>query len=54
MWRFGWVFYLMGFIFANFAIITALASCIRIVSGLTGILTLISTFWMTLAACLMT
>ena len=54
MWRFGWVFYFLAFIFANFAVLTGLLSCLRLVSATTGLLTLVATFWLTLAACLMT
>lgn len=54
MWRFGWVFYLFSFVFANLAAVTGVLSCIRIIAGATGLLTLAATFWMTLSACLMT
>ncbi|OBT79321.1 hypothetical protein VF21_01869 [Pseudogymnoascus sp. 05NY08] len=54
MWRFGWVFFFIAFIFANFAALSGFLSCIRVVAGATGMLTLAATFWLTLAACLMT
>ncbi|OBT95902.1 hypothetical protein VE01_06057 [Pseudogymnoascus verrucosus] len=53
MWRFGWVFFFIAFIFANFAALSGVLSCIRVVAGATGLLTLAATFWLCLAACLM-
>ena len=54
MWRFGWVFYLMAIFFGVLAVFTGLLSCTRLGSGLSALLALIATFWMTLAAILMT
>lgn len=53
MWRFGWVFFLIAFIFANLAALSGLLSCIRVIAGATGLLTLAATFWLTLSVCLM-
>ncbi|KFZ18231.1 hypothetical protein V502_04199 [Pseudogymnoascus sp. VKM F-4520 (FW-2644)] len=53
MWRFGWVFWFIAFVFANFALLSGLLSCIRVIAGATGLLALAATFWLTLAACLM-
>ena len=33
MWRFGWVFWFIAFIFANFAILSGFLSCIRVIAG---------------------
>jgi hypothetical protein len=54
MWRFGWVFYLMALFFGVLALFTGLVSCTRLGSGLSSLMTMIATFWMTLAAILMT
>lgn len=54
MWRFGWVFFLIAFIFANLAVLSGLLSCIRVIAGATGLLALAATFWLTLSVCLMT
>lgn len=54
MWRFGWVFYFIAFILANFALLSGLLACLKIVTIGTGLLTLASLFFLTLAACLMT
>jgi hypothetical protein len=54
IWRFGWVFYLMGLTFACLAIITGLLSCTRLASGLSSLFCFIATFWTALAAALMT
>ena len=54
MWRFGWVFYLMGLFFASMAVLSGLLSFTRIGSGLSSLLAFAATFWMTLAAVLMT
>jgi len=54
MWRFGWVFYLMAIFFGVLAVFTGILSCTRIGSGLSSLMTMIATFWMTLAAVLMT
>lgn len=54
MWRFGWVFYFIAFILANFAVLFGLLACLKIVTVATGLITLASLFFLTLAACLMT
>lgn len=55
MWRFGWVFYLMGLIFNVLGFFTSLlAPCSRLASGITGLMTLFALFWFSLAASLMT
>jgi len=55
LWRFGWVFYLIGLIFTVFAFFTALlAPCSRLASGLSGSTLAFALFWFTLAASLMT
>ena len=54
MWRFGWVFYFIAFILANFAALTGLLACLKIVTAATGLLTLGALFFLTLAASLMT
>jgi len=54
MWRFGWVFYLMGLFFGVLALFTGFLSWTRLGSGLSSLMTMIATFWTTLAAILMT
>lgn len=54
MWRFGWVFYFIAFILANIAVLFGLLACLKIVTVATGLITLSSLFFLTLAACLMT
>lgn len=54
LWRFGWVFYLMGLLFDVGALFAACVSCVRIGSGFAGILAAIAWFWFTLGASLMT
>jgi hypothetical protein len=54
MWRFGWVFYIMALFFGVLAVFTGLVSCTRLGSGMSSLLTMIATFWMTLATVLMT
>jgi hypothetical protein len=54
MWRFGWVFYFLAFIFGNFALLTGLVSCLRIGAAVSGFLAIFATFWMTFAASFMT
>jgi len=54
LWRFGWVFYLMALVFDVGALFAACLSCLRIGSGLAGILAAFAWFWFTLAASLMT
>ncbi|KAF7877194.1 hypothetical protein EAF04_000879 [Stromatinia cepivora] len=55
MWRFGWVFYLMGLFFAVFAFFTSmLAVCSRLGSYLGAFLTMVALFFFSIAASLMT
>jgi len=55
LWRFGWVFYLMGLIFTVFAFITSmLAVCSRLGSYLGALLTMVALFFFSLGASLMT
>jgi len=54
MWRFGWVFYLIGLFFGVLTFFAGILSCTRIGSGLSGLMCLVATFFMTLAAILMT
>ena len=54
MWRFGWVFYIMALFFGVLAVFTGLISCTRLGSAVSSLLTAIATFWLTLAAILMT
>jgi len=54
IWRFGWVFYLMGLFFDVFAFFASFLSCLRIGSGFAGLLAAFAWFWFTLAASLMT
>jgi len=54
IWRFGWVFYLMGLTLAVFALLAAFLSCLRIGSAFAGILSLGSWFFFSLGASLMT
>lgn len=54
MWRFGWVFYLMGLAFAAMALLTGFISFLKLGSAVSSFLALSATFWTTLAACLMT
>ncbi|KAA8570126.1 hypothetical protein EYC84_002457 [Monilinia fructicola] len=55
MWRFGWVFYLMGLLFTVFAFFTSmLAVCSRLGSFLGALMTMAALFFFTLGASLMT
>ncbi|KAI9640412.1 Eisosomes component [Ciborinia camelliae] len=55
MWRFGWVFYLMGLVFTVFAFfISVIAICSRLASFAGALMTALALFWFTLAASLMT
>jgi hypothetical protein len=55
LWRFGWVFYLIAFVFDVLGLFTAvLAPCSRLASGISGSILVIALFFMTLAASLMT
>jgi len=55
LWRFGWVFYLIGLVFTVLAFFTALlAPCSRLASGFSGIILVIGLFFYTLAVSLMT
>jgi hypothetical protein len=55
MWRFGWVFYLLGLIFNVFGFFAALlAPCSRLASGFSGLVTLVGLVFFTIAASLMT
>ncbi|THV43799.1 hypothetical protein BGAL_0912g00010 [Botrytis galanthina] len=55
MWRFGWVFYLMGLLFAVFAFfVSLLAATGRAASFAGSVLSMVSLFWFTLGASLMT
>jgi len=55
MWRFGWVFYLIGLFFDVSAFFTALlAPCSRLASAFSGIILVGGLFFFTLAAALMT
>jgi hypothetical protein len=55
MWRFGWVFYLIGLFFDVSAFFTALlAPCSRLASGFSGLILLGALFFFTLATTLMT
>jgi hypothetical protein len=55
LWRFGWVFYLLGLFFTVSAFFTALlAPCSRLASGFSGTTLGFALFWFTLAAALMT
>lgn len=55
MWRFGWVFYLLGLFFDVLAFFTSLlAPCSRLASGFSGTMLAVALFWFTLAASLMT
>jgi hypothetical protein len=55
MWRFGWVFYLLGLFFTVVAFFIALlAPCSRLASGFSGLTVGFALFWFTLAASLMT
>lgn len=55
LWRFGWVFYLMGLLFTVLAFFTAvLAPCSRLAAGFSGFTLTFALFWFTLGASLMT
>merc|ERR1711964_888642 len=55
MWRFGWVFYLISIVLTGFTfLMSLLAPCSRLASGLSGSLLAFSLFWFSLAAALMT
>ena len=55
MWRFGWVFFLLALFFEVLAFFGGLfALCSRLVSGLTGMLSLVALFFFTIAVSMMT
>jgi hypothetical protein len=55
MWRFGWVFYLIGLAFDVFGFFAALfAPCSRLASAFSGLIIAIALFFFSLAAALMT
>ena len=54
LWRFGWVFYLIALVSAVVAFFTGLFSFTRLGAGFSGLVALSATFWMALAASLMT
>jgi len=54
LWRFGWVFFLIGLVFACLTILTGLMSCTRLGSGLSSLAAMSASFFTTVAACLMT
>ncbi|KAK0111227.1 hypothetical protein ONS95_001602 [Cadophora gregata] len=55
LWRFGWVFYLMSIAFTSVTfLLSLLAPCSRLASGLSGSFLAFSLFWYSLAAALMT
>ncbi len=54
MWRFGWVFYLLSFIFNVVAFLTGFLACFgRIGSAVSALITLVTLFFYTLAVILM-
>jgi len=55
VWRFGWVFYLIGFAFTVFAFFAGfLACCGRLGAAISGLLSLVGLFFFTIAVALMT
>ncbi|KAI6708612.1 hypothetical protein JHW43_008871 [Diplocarpon mali] len=55
LWRFGWVFYLMSIALTGFTfLLSLLAPCSRLASGISGTFLAFSLFWFSLAASLMT
>jgi hypothetical protein len=55
LWRFGWVFYLLGLVFAVFGLfMSLLAPCSRLASAFAGTVVMFGLFWFSLAASLMT
>ena len=55
MWRFGWVFYLIGFFFAVISFFAGFLACLgRLGAALAGLVGLTSLFFTSLAAALMT
>jgi len=55
LWRFGWVFYLLGLLTTVCAFFASLiAPCSRLASGISGILVLNALFWFSFAAAMMT
>ncbi|ATZ50973.1 hypothetical protein BCIN_06g04320 [Botrytis cinerea B05.10] len=55
MWRFGWVFYLMGLFFTVFAFFASLFAMTSRVGSFSGsVLSMIALFWFSLGASLMT
>jgi len=55
LWRFGWVFYLIGLFFDVVAFFTSLlAPCSRLASAFSGVVLAFALFWFSLATCLMT
>jgi hypothetical protein len=55
MWRFGWVLYLVALVFNVLGFFAAIfASCSRLASAFSGLLTLVALFFFSIAASLMT
>jgi hypothetical protein len=55
MWRFGWVFYLIAFVFTVLGLFTSLlAPCSRLASGLSGLIIGVALFFFSIATPLMT
>ncbi|KUJ13949.1 putative SUR7 family protein FMP45 [Mollisia scopiformis] len=55
LWRFGWVFYLMGLVSTVVAFFTALlAPCSRLASGFSGVVLMFALFFYTMGVSLMT
>ncbi|KAH8662527.1 actin cortical patch SUR7/pH-response regulator pali [Xylariales sp. PMI_506] len=55
MWRFGWVFYLIGLFFAVVALFSSLVACCgRLGSALAGFTAMVALFFYSIAAALMT
>ncbi len=55
MWRFAWVFFLLALLFEVLAFFGGIfALCNRLVSGLTGLLSLTALFFFTIAVSMMT
>ncbi|PBP17603.1 actin cortical patch protein [Diplocarpon rosae] len=55
LWRFGWVFYLMSITLTGLTfLLSLLAPCSRLASGISGTFLAFSLFWFSLAASLMT
>lgn len=54
LWRFGWVFFLMGMTLAALGFISGCLYCVRILNKITGLLLTFALFWYSLGVTMMT